>query len=58
MARKKRAGGRQKRHRKGTKKGASGGKVRVKGHTRSPRGPDAGKKAVYVKGYRRRVPRK
>jgi hypothetical protein len=34
---------------------ASGGKVRVKGHTRNPRGPDAGKKPVRVIGYRRRV---
>ena len=40
------------------KRGAPGGKVRVKGHTRSPRGNNAGKKAVYVKGYRRRVPNK
>lgn len=30
--------------------------VRVKGHTRSPRGNNAGKKAVHVKGYRRRGP--
>lgn len=39
---------------RGTRKGAAGGKVKVKGHTRSPRGKDAGKKPVYVKGYRRR----
>lgn len=38
-------------------RGSGGGKVRVKGHTRSPRGPDKGKKSVYVKGYRRRVPK-
>lgn len=36
---------------------ASGGAVRVKGHTRNPRGPDQGKKAVHVKGYRRRSAR-
>lgn len=29
-------------------------KVKVKGHTRSPRGPDAGKKPVRVRGHRRR----
>lgn len=38
-------------------RGAPGGKVRVKGHTRSPRGPNAGKHPVFVKGYRRRLPR-
>lgn len=38
-------------------RGASGGKVRVKGHTRSPRGNNTGKKPVYVKGYRRKQPR-
>ena len=40
------------------KKGIPGTAVRVKGHTRSPRGANAGKKAVYVKGYRRREPRR
>lgn len=35
----------------------SGGSVRVKGHTRTPRGANAGKKAVRVKGYRRHLPR-
>lgn len=37
--------------------GGSSGKVRVKGHTRTPRGPNKGKKAVRVKGYRRSIPR-
>lgn len=39
------------------KAGGSSGKVRVKGHTRTPRGPNKGKKAVRVKGYRRAIPR-
>ena len=43
---------RSKSHRKS---GAGGGKVRVKGHTRDPRGPNRGKPIVRVKGYRRRV---
>jgi hypothetical protein len=37
--------------------GGSSGKVRVKGHTRTPRGPNKGKKAVRVKGHRRAIPR-
>jgi len=50
--------------RKGSRKrkraSAAGGKVRVKGHTRSPRGPSRTKDGkrkptVYVKGYRRKV---
>lgn len=49
----------RKRRSKGRRKSAGGGKVRVKGHTRSPRGPDTknGKRkpTVYVKGYRRKV---
>lgn len=40
------------------KKGQPGTRVRVKGHTRSPRGPNAGKRAVYVPGYTRRAPKK
>lgn len=40
------------------KKGIPGTAVRVKGHTRSPRGSDIGKKAVFVKGYNRRKPRR
>lgn len=47
MARRKRARGRGSR---------AGGTVRVKGHARSPRGPNAGKKVVRVKGYRRKIP--
>lgn len=43
---------------RGRKKGQPGTAVRVKGHTRSPRGANAGKKAVYVKGYNRRKPRR
>lgn len=42
---------------KRNKSGGSGGAVRVKGHTRTPRGPNKGKKAVRVKGYRRSLPR-
>ena len=41
--------GRRKRKRK---KGA-GSAVAVKGHTRTPRGPNKGKKPVRVDGYRR-----
>lgn len=40
------------------KKGIPGTGVKVKGHTRSPRGSNAGKKAVYVSGYKRRKPRR
>lgn len=32
----------------------TGGRVRVKGHVRSPRGENRGKKPVFVKGYSRR----
>jgi hypothetical protein len=35
-----------------------GKKVKVKGHTRSPRGPNTGKKSVRVKGYARKRPRR
>lgn len=44
------------RGRSGRKRRASGGGVRVKGHTRDPRGPNKGKKRVRVKGHRRRQP--
>lgn len=57
MARARSSKGRKRRRARGLRRGAPGGKVRVKGHTRSPRGKDTGKKAVYVKGYRRRPPR-
>lgn len=40
------------------KKGQPGTAVRVKGHTRSPRGANKGKKAVFVRGYNRRKPRR
>lgn len=45
--------------RKRSRKGGSlaRGKVHVKGHTRSPRGSNRGKKAVRVKGYNRKLPR-
>lgn len=37
----------------------SGSAVRVTGHTRSPRGPNAGKSRVRVDGYRRgKAPKK
>lgn len=52
------------RHRKQARKrrpnvphGQPGTRVRVKGHVRSPRGPNQGKRAVSVKGYSRRRPR-
>jgi hypothetical protein len=35
----------------------SGKVVRIKPHTRSPRGPNKGKKRVVVPGYKRRKPR-
>lgn len=41
--------GRKKRKRKP----GSGSAVKVKPHTRSPRGPNKGKRAVVVDGYRR-----
>lgn len=44
--------GRKKRKRK---KGAGSG-VKVKGHTRTPRGPNRGKKPVRVDGYSRGKP--
>ncbi len=55
MARKRKAG-----RKRGKRTPAAGGKVRVKGHTRSPRGPSRDKKGrrkptVYVRGYRRKV---
>lgn len=37
--------------------GQPGTKVRVKGHVRTPRGPNRGKTAVHVKGHHRRRPR-
>lgn len=42
--------------RKKTKK-KSNRTVTVKGHTRSPRGPNKGKKPVRVPGYKRRKPK-
>lgn len=39
-----------------SKKKRGGKSVVVKGHTRSPRGPNGGKHAVHVKRYRRRPP--
>lgn len=35
-------------------KHGTGARIRVKGHTRTPRGSDSGKKAVQVRGYTRR----
>lgn len=52
MAKRRKAKSKQRR------KGQPGTRVRVKGHTRSPRGSDSGKKAVFVKGYGRRKPRR
>lgn len=48
-----------KKKRKGASKGAprSEGTVRVKPHTRTPRGKNSGKKPVAVKGYTRKKPR-
>jgi hypothetical protein len=47
--------GRKKRKRKP----GAGSAVGVKGHTRSPRGPNKGKKPVRVDGYRRgKAPKK
>ena len=40
------------------KKGIPGTGHKVKGHTRSPRGPNKGKKAVRVRSYTRREPRR
>lgn len=38
-------------------RGQPGTRVRVKGHVRTPRGPNTGKKPVHVRGYGRRRPR-
>ena len=43
---------------KARKRGQPGTAVKIKGHTRSPRGPNQGKKAVRVKPHRRRKPRR
>ena len=48
----------KKKKRRTRKKGQPGTAVKIKGHTRSPRGPNAGKKPVYVRGYKRRKPRR
>lgn len=41
------------------RKPGSGSAVKVGGHTRSPRGPNKGKKAVRVDGYKRgKAPKK
>lgn len=53
MARRKRKKGR-----KAGKSTLGGKKVRVKSHTRSPRGPNSGKRAVRVNGYARKRPRR
>ena len=46
--------GRKKRKRKP----GAGSAAKVKGHTRSPRGPNRGKPTVVVDGYRRGKPKK
>lgn len=46
--------GRKKRKRKA----GAGNAVKTRGHTRSPRGPNSGKRAVRVDGYRRGKPPK
>jgi hypothetical protein len=46
--------GRKKRKRKP----GAGSAQKVKGHTRSPRGPNRGKRPVRVDGYRRGKPRR
>jgi hypothetical protein len=49
---------RRRRKRKGFGKSTQGGrKVRVKGHTRSPRGPNTGKPRVKVPSHARKRPR-
>jgi hypothetical protein len=60
MAKRKRKKKGRKKKRKGiSSKNTQGGrKVRVKSHTRSPRGPNTGKKAVRVHGYARKKPRR
>jgi len=40
-----------------TKSTLGGRKVKVKAHTRSPRGPNRGKPTVRVRGYSRKKPR-
>lgn len=44
------------RRKRGSKR-AGGARVRVKSHTRTPRGPNQGKSPVRVKGYTRHSPR-
>lgn len=45
--------------RKRARKPGAGSAVRVKGHTRTPRGPNAGKAKVRVDGYKRgKAPKK
>lgn len=55
MARRRRRG--RKRRSTATTQTQGGRKVKVKGHTRSPRGPNAGKPIVKVRGYSRKRPR-
>lgn len=43
---------------KRARKPGAGSAAKVKGHTRSPRGPNRGKPAVIVDGYRRGKPKK
>lgn len=43
---------------KGSPSGQPGKRYRVKGHTRTPRGPDQGKRPVRVRGYSRRAARR
>ena len=40
------------------RKPGAGRAVGIKGHTRSPRGPNRGKKKVIVDGYRRGKPKR
>jgi hypothetical protein len=47
----------RKRRRKPSKSTLGGKKVRVKSHTRSPRGNNSGKPTVRVRGYARKKPR-
>lgn len=49
---------RGKKKRTASKNTMGGKKVRVKSHTRSPRGPNTGKRAVRVHGYARKKPRR
>lgn len=49
---------RRRKRKRPVKKSTQGGrKVRVKKHTRSPRGPNAGKRRVTVAGHARKRPR-